>query len=82
MSSSENVVQLEQFKRQNDQQLIDDIGARAFLFIRDEADTLGVPVKDVIVEHMLGLALVMGAVEGKDEVKKVLDKIGKQLNCV
>ena len=81
MQSTDNVVQLDTFKRESQQELIDDIGARAFLFLRDAAEEMGVPVKEVITEHMLGLALVMCAVEGKDAVKETLQNIEKQLGC-
>ena len=80
MQTTGNVVDLDQFKRQSTQELIDDIGARAFLFLRDAADELDLPIKDVIVEHMLGLALVMTAVEGKEEAQRVLNQIAQQLH--
>lgn len=80
MQPTNKVVSLTDFKRQSTQELIDDVGARAFLFLRDAADELGLPMKDVIVEHMLGLSLVMAAVEGKQETQKVLEQITKQLH--
>ncbi|MFA7554354.1 MAG: hypothetical protein WCY88_08900 [Spongiibacteraceae bacterium] len=76
-----NVIQLNSFKKDNQQELIDDIGARAFLFIRDAAEQMGIPVKDVIVEHMLGLALVMSEVEGESETHAVLKNIGAQITA-
>ena len=79
MQSTDNVVQLNTFKRESDQEIIDDIGARAFLFLRDSAEAQGVPIKEVIVEHMAGLALVMTAVEGKEETLTVLNNIKDQL---
>ena len=54
MHTTGNIVNLNDFKRESTQELIDDIGARAFLFLRDAADELGLPIKDVIVEHMMG----------------------------
>jgi hypothetical protein len=75
MQSTDNVVQLDSFKRENQQEVIDDIGAKAFLFLRDAAEEMGVPVKEVITEHMLGLALVMSAVEGKEEALATLKKL-------
>ena len=80
MPTTNNVVDLNNFKRESTQEIIDDIGARAFLFLRDAADEMEVSIKDVIVEHMLGLSLVMTAVEGKAETKRVLDNIVRQLN--
>lgn len=79
MPPANNVVDIQSFKRGDQQEIVDDIGARAFLFLRDQAEEMGVPIKDVIVEHMMGLALVMGAVEGKEEAQQVLSKISEQL---
>lgn len=80
MEPTNKVVQLNEFKRESTQEIIDDIGARAFLFLRDAAEEMGVPIKQVIVEHMLGLSLVMSAVEGRDETNRVLKKISQQLH--
>lgn len=80
MQPDNKVVQLNEFKRESTQEIIDDIGARAFLFLRDAAEEMNVPIKQVIVEHMLGLSLVMAAVEGKEETQRVLTKISKQLH--
>ncbi len=81
MQSTDNIVQLDDFKRESQQEIVDDIGAKAFLFLRDAAEEMGVPVKEVITEHMLGLALVMSAVEGTDEAKAALKRIEEQLGC-
>lgn len=80
MQSVDNVVQINEFKRESQQEIVDDIGARAFLFLRDAAEEMGVPIKTVITEHMLGLSLVMSAVEGKEEALSALDNISKQLH--
>jgi len=82
MQSTDNVVQLKSFKRESNQEIIDDIGARAFLFLRDAAEEMGVPIKDVIVEHMMGLSLVMSAVEGETEARSVLNNISEKLAIV
>ncbi len=79
MQPTNNVVDLNDFKRESVQEIIDDIGARAFLYLRDAAEEMDVPIKDVIVEHMMGLSLVMAAVEGKGEARNVLDRINRQL---
>ena len=79
MQSNDNVIQLDSFKRESNQEVIDDIGARAFLFLRDAAEEMGVTIKDVIVEHMMGLSLVMSAVEGETEAQSVLNNISEQL---
>mgnify|MGYP000704685454 CR=1 FL=1 len=81
MPSANNVVSLDGFKRSTQQELIDDIGARAFLFIRDAATEQGLPIRDVIVEHMLGMAMVIDAVEGRKEAKDILQSISEKLDC-
>jgi hypothetical protein len=80
MQPVDNIVQINEFKRDSQQELVDDIGARAFLFLRDAAEEMGVPIKTVITEHILGLALVMRAVEGKDEALSALNDISKLLD--
>ena len=79
MPSADNVIELSDFRRDNQQEIIDDIGARAFLFLRDAAEEQDIPIKSVMVEHMVGLMMVMGAVEGKDEARRVLTQIGDQI---
>lgn len=79
MKTTNNVVNLNSFKRSSQQELIDDIGARAFLLIRNEAEALGIPVRDVITEHMLGMALVIESVEGAESAQQVLSSIGDKL---
>ena len=80
MHSADNVIDIHDFKRESQQQVIDDIGARAFLFLRDAAEEQEIPVKSVIIEHILGLMMVMGAVEGKDEALRVLAQIGTRID--
>jgi hypothetical protein len=79
MPSADNVIELNEFRRDNQQEIIDDIGARAFLFLRDAAEEQDIPIKSVMVEHMVGLMMVMGAVEGKDEARRVLTQIGDKI---
>jgi hypothetical protein len=79
MPSADNVIDLNDFRRDNQQEIIDDIGARAFLFLRDAAEEQDIPIKSVMIEHMLGLMMVMGAVEGKDEARRVLTQIGDKI---
>ena len=81
MPSADNIVSIKQFKRSNQQELIDDIGARAFLFIRDTAAEQGLPIRDVIVEHMLGMAMVIDTVEGREEAQRILQAISEKLDC-
>lgn len=79
MSSASNVINLAEYRDQDIREIIDDISARAFLFLRDEAEAEEVPMYSVIAEHMLGLALVVKAVQGTDAAKgllaAVLDKL-------
>ena len=80
MQPTNKVIHLEDFKRESTREIIDDIGARAFIFLRDAAEAMDVPIKQVLVEHMLGLSLVMTAVEGREETERVLRKISQQLH--
>ena len=79
MHSADNIININDFKRDSQQEIIDDIGARAFLFLRDAAEEQDIPIKSVMIEHMVGLMMVMGAVEGKDEARRVLAQIGEQI---
>ena len=79
MSSASNVINLAEYRETNIRELIDDISARAFLFLRDEAEAEGVPMSAVVAEHMFGMALVMQAVEGKAAVTNLLETIAKKL---
>lgn len=80
MHSADNVIDIHDFKRDNQQEIIDDIGARAFLFLRDAAEQEDIPIKSVLIEHILGLMMVMGAVEGKEEAQRVLAKISAKIS--
>lgn len=75
MSRVDNVVRIDDFRNAEHQAIVDDISARTFLFLRDEAESCGVPIKDVIAEHMLGLALVVEAVEGTDSARDLLNDV-------
>ena len=80
MLPTNKVVNIDRYKQHSEQEVIDDIGAQAFQFMRDAAEEMGVPVKAVVIEHMLGLALVMSSVEGEEEAQKVLKSIGVKLS--
>ena len=80
MSSAGNIINLSEYRETNIRELIDDISARAFLFLRDEAEAEGVPMSAVVSEHMLGMALVMQAVEGKAATKNLLEAITAKLS--
>ena len=83
MPSSSNIVEIDNFRstnvQQSKQEMIDDIGARAFLFMRDEAEAMKLPVKEVLTEHMLGLAMVIESVEGSEEARVILADIARKL---
>jgi hypothetical protein len=80
MSSASNVISFHTAKQTTEQELIDDIGARAFMFVRDEAAAQNLPIGRVIMEHMLGMAMVVEAVEGTEKAQELLaiisDKLG------
>lgn len=66
-------------RARDEQELIDDISARAFLYLRDEADASGIAIPRLIAEHMLGMALVVEAVEGAGAAQSLLAAIGEKL---
>lgn len=78
-SANNNVTHIKGYQHSDRQHLIDDIGARAFLFLRDSAQEKGIPMKDLVVEHMLGLAMVTNSVEGRDFTVNVLQHIISQI---
>ena len=83
MSSNSNVIEINDFRPEepkSEQEQIDDIGARAFLFMRDEAEAMNLPVKKVLTEHMLGLAMLIESVEGSEEARLVLSELVNKLS--
>lgn len=80
MSSTNNVISLADFRNTGTRELIDDISARAFLFLRDEAEAMNLPMHAVIAEHMLGMALVVEAVEGSAAAKGLLASVADKLS--
>ena len=79
MSSASNVIDLAQYRSVTQRETIDDISARAFLFLRDEAADLNVPMPAVIAEHLLGIALVVEAVEGTAAAQGLLAAVAEKL---
>ena len=79
MSSADNVISLADYRTTSTRELIDDISARAFLFLRDEATEMNVPMHSVIAEHMLGMALVVEAVEGTEAARTLLAAVAEKL---
>lgn len=80
MSSSGNVINLADYRDLSTREVIDDISARAFLYLRDEAEAAEVPMYAVIAEHMLGIALVVQAVEGSGAARDLLKSVAAKLN--
>jgi hypothetical protein len=80
MSSADNVTNIKGYAHADRQKIIDDIGARAFLFLRDNAEEMGIPIQEVVAEHMLGMALVMSCVEGSDQTKLLLEHISMRVD--
>lgn len=74
-----NVVDLERFRDHSRQEIIDDISARAFMQLRQSAETNNLPIKDVLMDHLLGIAVVIQAVEGRNEAVRCLDDITEQI---
>ena len=79
-----NIVEINEFRQPqqpaSQQEIVDDIGARAFVAMRNEAEAAGIPVKTVLVEHMLGLAMVIEAVESSEEARRILAEIESKLS--
>jgi hypothetical protein len=79
MASASNIIRLADYRKSDLQETIDDISARAFLFLRDTAEAENAPMYAVIAEHMLGMALVVEAVEGSDAARELLETIAAKL---
>lgn len=79
MSTGRNVIRLADYRKSDMQETIDDISARAFLYLRDAAEAEDAPMYAVIAEHMLGMALVVEAVEGTEAAKNLLSAIAAKL---
>jgi len=75
----DNVTVLSDFKAEAQRQAIDELGAEAFVLLREGAQQQGLPFKEVISEHLLGLSQVMAAVEGADAARSALKNILEQI---
>ena len=80
MQKNGNVVSLKKFQTASQQAALDDISAQAFMFLREQAQENKLPMRDVLMEHLLGIALVIKAVEGQDESARVLREIAQQIH--
>lgn len=75
----DNVVDLNHYRSLSQREIVDDISARAFLFLRDAAEEAGIPIKQVLTEHMLGISLVVEAVEGTQAARDLLAAVDQRL---
>lgn len=80
MQKNGNVVSLKKFQTATQQAALDDISAQAFMFLREQAQENKLPMREVLMEHLLGIALVIKAVEGQEESARVLTSIAQQIN--
>ncbi|MBB3048547.1 hypothetical protein FHR99_002821 [Litorivivens lipolytica] len=80
MQKNGNVVSLKQHQTATQQAALDDISAQAFMFLREQAQENKLPMRDVLMEHLLGIALVIKAVEGQEESARVLNEIAQQID--
>ena len=76
---SDNVIELERFRDQSQQAVVDDISARAFIYMREAAEAAGISIKTVLAEHLLGISLVVEAVEGTSAAQQMLAAVDSQL---
>ena len=79
MANASNVIDFTSFKNDERQQLIDDICANAFMLLRESAEEYDLPIKSVLLEHLMGIGAVIKAVEGKEEVQRVFREALYQL---
>lgn len=74
-----NVVTLNEYRQENEQVIIDDISAQAFLFLQEQAQENKLSMRKLLMEHLLGLACVVKAVEGPEEARNWLNKISSEI---
>lgn len=74
------VVTLSEYRENTQQMQIDDISAQAFLFLQEQASENNVPMRKLLMEHLLGIACVVKAVEGNDEAQNWLALISAELD--
>ena len=74
------VVTLSDYRENAQQMQIDDISAQAFLFLQEQAQENNVPMRKLLMEHLLGIACVVKAVEGLDEAQNWLALISDELD--
>ena len=74
------VVTLSDYRENAQQMQIDDISAQAFLFLQEQAQENNVPMRKLLMEHLLGIDCVVKAVEGLDEAQNWLALISDELD--
>lgn len=79
MANASNIVDFTRFKNNERQEIIDDICANAFMLLRESAEEYDLPIKSVLLEHLMGIGAVIKAVEGKEEVQRVFREALYQL---
>jgi len=79
MAISEKIVDLNMQRGLSREEMIDDICAKGFMFIRDSAAVQGVPLKALMAEHILGMMLMVRAVEGEEEAQALLALVSDKI---
>lgn len=79
MAITEKVVDLTRQRGMSREEMIDDICAKGFMFIRDSAAVQGVPLKALMAEHILGMMLMVRAVEGEEEAQALLSLVSEKI---
>lgn len=77
--SASNVVAISAYRQDSQQMQIDDISAQAFLFLQEQAQEHNLPMRKLLLEHLLGITSVVKAVEGLDEAQRWLQGISDEL---
>ncbi|MDX1506454.1 MAG: hypothetical protein R3221_12100 [Spongiibacter sp.] len=73
------VVSLVDYRQDSQQMQIDDISAQAFLFLQEQANENNLPMRKLLMEHLLGIASVVKAVEGLEEAQTWLATISDEI---
>lgn len=79
MPTPSDVVQLHEFRQVSRQEIIDDISSEAFMLLREAGRSHGLPTKQVLIEHMRDIAVVINSVDGPETLAEVLDSITRQI---
>lgn len=80
--TTDNVIDFNRYRADYRQEIVDDISAKAFLYLRDAAEAEGIPIKAVLAEHLLGISLVVEAVEGTRSAQELLAAVDSHLGQV